>query len=57
MGTMSVEEIYQDRQTFSDRVYEVAKSDFINMGFTIVSYTLKDIDDDNVQNHGRLNTK
>ena len=48
MGTMSVEEIYQDRQKFSDKVYEVAKSDLVNMGITIVSYTLKDINDDHV---------
>lgn len=40
------QEIYQDRQKFSEKVFEVASSDFINMGITVVSYTLKDIRDD-----------
>ena len=49
MGTLSIEEIYQDRQKFSEEVFKVAKSDLVNMGITIVSYTLKDISDDLVK--------
>jgi flotillin len=45
MGSMTVEEIYRDRKKFSKQVFEVASSDFVNMGITVVSYTLKDIED------------
>ena len=45
MGTMSVEEIYRDRKKFSDRVFEVASTDLVNMGILVISYTLKDITD------------
>ncbi|KHN80559.1 Flotillin-1 [Toxocara canis] len=47
MGLMTVEEIYQDRKKFSEKVFEVAKCDLVNMGITVVSYTIKDIRDDN----------
>lgn len=46
MGTMSVEEIYKDRKKFSKHVFEVASSDLVNMGITVVSYTIKDISDE-----------
>merc|ERR1711892_460814 len=46
MGSMTVEEIYKDRKKFSRQVFEVASSDLVNMGITVVSYTLKDIRDD-----------
>lgn len=46
MGSMTVEEIYKDRKKFSQQVFEVASSDLVNMGITVVSYTLKDIRDD-----------
>ncbi|KAF9804810.1 hypothetical protein SFRURICE_007713 [Spodoptera frugiperda] len=46
MGSMTVEEIYKDRKIFSKKVFEVASSDLINMGITVVSYTLKDIRDE-----------
>jgi len=45
MGNMTVEEIYQDRKTFAKNVFEVASLDLINMGITVVSYTLKDVTD------------
>ena len=45
MGTMTVEEIYQDRKKFAFNVMKVASSDLIQLGLTIVSYTLKDIKD------------
>ncbi|XP_022237155.1 flotillin-1-like isoform X2 [Limulus polyphemus] len=40
------QEIYKDRKKFSKQVFEVASSDLINMGITVVSYTIKDIGDD-----------
>lgn len=46
MGTMTVEEIYQDRQKFSQAVFEVASRDLLNMGITVVSYTLQSISDE-----------
>jgi len=50
MGQMTVEEIYKDRKKFSEAVFEVASTDLVNMGITIISYTIKDIKDD----HGYL---
>jgi flotillin len=46
MGSMTVEEIYKDRKKFSAHVFEVASTDLVNMGITVVSYTLKDIRDE-----------
>ena len=40
------QEIYKDRKKFSKQVFEVASSDLVNMGITVVSYTLKDIRDE-----------
>ena len=42
---MTVEEIYKDRKKFAKNVFEVASSDLVQMGITVVSYTLKDIKD------------
>ncbi|NXJ58454.1 FLOT1 protein, partial [Spizaetus tyrannus] len=42
------QEIYKDRQKFSEQVFKVASSDLVNMGISVVSYTLKDIHDDQV---------
>ncbi len=49
-----MQEIYKDRKKFSKQVFEVASSDLVNMGITVVSYTLKDIRDDEV---GRTQNK
>ncbi|EDQ92982.1 uncharacterized protein MONBRDRAFT_19216 [Monosiga brevicollis MX1] len=46
MGTMTVEEIYQDRQKFSEAVFEVSSRDLVNMGVTVVSFTLQSISDE-----------
>merc|ERR1712038_2181841 len=46
MGNMTVEEIYRDRQTFSQKVFNVASVDLHNMGISVISYTLKDIRDE-----------
>lgn len=45
-----VQEIYQDRKKFSEQVFKVASSDLVNMGIGVVSYTLKDVHDDQVLN-------
>lgn len=45
MAHMTVEEIYRDRKKFAKAVFEVASSDLINMGISVVSYTLKDLKD------------
>ena len=49
------QEIYKDRKKFSKQVFEVASSDLVNMGITVVSYTLKDIRDDEVRGRGNRN--
>jgi flotillin len=46
LGTMTVEEIYKDRDAFAQRVQEVSAVDMANMGLDIVSFTIKDIRDD-----------
>ncbi|OGO48791.1 MAG: flotillin [Chloroflexi bacterium RBG_16_63_12] len=45
LGTLSVEEIYRDRDKFAQRVQEVSALDMKNMGLTIVSFTIKNIHD------------
>ena len=45
LGTMTVEEIYQNRDTFASKVQEVAAGDMANMGLGIVSFTIRDIRD------------
>src|SRR5690242_17664525 len=45
LGTMTVEDIYQNRDAFASKVQEVAAGDMANMGLGIVSFTIKDIRD------------
>lgn len=45
LGTMSVEDIYQNRDAFAAKVQEVAAGDMANMGLTIISFTIRDIKD------------
>ncbi len=45
IGTLTVEEAYSNRNAFAARVAEVAESDMIGMGMTIVSFTIRDIKD------------
>lgn len=47
IGSLTVEELYRDRATFSKRVLELCYNDMRNMGLTIVSYTVAEITDDN----------
>src|SRR5687767_3420109 len=45
LGTLTVEEIYQNRDMFAAKVQEVAAGDMANMGLGIVSFTIRDIRD------------
>eukprot|EP00188_Purpureofilum_apyrenoidigerum_P006188 Plantae.Rhodophyta-Purpureofilum_apyrenoidigerum.ctg916.p1 GENE.Plantae.Rhodophyta-Purpureofilum_apyrenoidigerum.ctg916~~Plantae.Rhodophyta-Purpureofilum_apyrenoidigerum.ctg916.p1 ORF type:complete len:477 (-),score=99.72 Plantae.Rhodophyta-Purpureofilum_apyrenoidigerum.ctg916:183-1613(-) len=45
LGTLTVEEVYRDRQAFSETVKQVATADMRNMGLEIVSYTISSITD------------
>src|SRR2546422_1238516 len=45
LGTMTVEDIYQNRDAFAAKVQEVAAGDMANMGLSIVSFTIRDIKD------------
>lgn len=46
LGTLTVEEIYKDRDTFASLVRDVAAPDVGRMGIEILSFTIKDIYDD-----------
>lgn len=48
------QEIYKDRKKFSEQVFKVASSDLVNMGISVVSYTLKDVHDDQVSNFSSI---
>jgi len=45
LGTMTVEEIFQKREEFSDNVRAAAADDFEKMGLKILSFSLKDLKD------------
>ena len=45
LGTMTVEDIYRNRDAFAGKVQEVAAGDMANMGLTIISFTIRDIRD------------
>ncbi|SHF03566.1 flotillin [Seinonella peptonophila] len=47
LGTMTVEDIYKNRERFADEVQQVAATDLKKMGLQIVSFTIKDIHDKN----------
>jgi flotillin len=46
IGLMTVEKVYKDREEFAQRVLEVAVDDLAGMGLEIVSFVIKDIDDE-----------
>ncbi|XP_029680554.1 flotillin-2 [Formica exsecta] len=46
LGTLSVEEVYKDRDQFAALVREVAAPDVGRMGIEILSFTIKDVYDD-----------
>ena len=41
LGKMTIEEILQDKTTFSQQVFEIAQVDLMKMGLFIISYTMK----------------
>ncbi len=45
IGSMTVEEIYQNRDKFAKKVIELSKKDFDRMGLEVISFALKDISD------------
>ncbi|WP_188454622.1 flotillin family protein [Virgibacillus oceani] len=47
LGSMTVEEIYKNREKFSQEVQRVATQDLAKMGLVIVSFTIKDVRDKN----------
>lgn len=46
LGTLTVEEVYKDRDQFAALVREVAAPDVGRMGIEILSFTIKDVYDD-----------
>lgn len=47
LGTMTVEEVYKNRDRFAQEVQGVAAKDLKKMGLQIVSFTIRDIQDKN----------
>lgn len=47
LGSMTVEEIYKNRDKFAQEVQAVAAKDLKKMGLQIVSFTIKDVRDNN----------
>lgn len=46
IASMKIEDIYKSRHEFSKNVQQSAQTDLIDMGLTLVSYTVQDISDD-----------
>ena len=46
LGTLTVEEVYKDREQFAALVRDVASPDVGKMGVEILSFTIKDVHDD-----------
>ena len=46
IGKLTVEELYKDRDKFAQNVQSESATDFANMGLQIVSFTIKEIQDD-----------
>jgi len=45
LGTLTVEQLYRDREAFAQKVQEVSGEDMASMGMEIVSFVIKDISD------------
>merc|ERR1719429_813195 len=58
LGTLTVEEVYKDRDQFASLVREVAAPDVGRMGIEILSFTIKDVYDnvDYLQSLGKAQT-
>jgi flotillin len=46
LGTLTVEQLYRDREAFAQKVQEVSGDDMASMGLEIVSFVIKDISDE-----------
>jgi flotillin len=46
IGKLTVEELYRDRDKFAQNVQSESASDFANMGLQVVSFTIKEVQDD-----------
>lgn len=46
IGKLTVEELYKDRDKFAQSVQNESATDFANMGLQIVSFTIKEVQDD-----------
>jgi flotillin len=46
LGTLTVEEIYKEREKFGQQVQDVSAGDLSNMGLQIDSFVIKDVQDD-----------
>jgi len=45
LGTLTVEEVYQDREKFAQSVQNVAAVNMANMGMSIVAFTIREVSD------------
>ncbi|MCI0396874.1 MAG: flotillin family protein, partial [Chloroflexi bacterium] len=45
LGTLTVEQLYRDREAFAQKVQEVSGDDMASMGLQIISFVIKDISD------------
>lgn len=45
LGTLTVEEVYSNRDAFAQKVLEVAATDLNHMGLGIISFTIRDVRD------------
>lgn len=45
LGTLTVEDVYKNRDAFAQRVQDVAATDLANMGLAIISFTTRDVRD------------
>ena len=45
IGTLTVEEIYKEREKFAQKVQEIAAADLANMGLAVVSFVVKNVAD------------
>lgn len=46
MGALTVDEIFKDRKKFAEQVFDCASTDLFNMGIQVISYTIREIKDD-----------
>jgi flotillin len=46
LGTMTVESIYKEREEFAEKVVQMATEDMENMGLKLISFVVKDLNDE-----------